>query len=344
MIQALHLKNFRNFLEKKCIFSAEKNIIIGNNGHGKTNILEALSLPTWWLVESLPAYLLSQWEETFFVSYTLDNWKYAISYQSDGQKKYFIESKSTSKKKLAEIYPHVISFHPMMMNMMYLGPSERRHFLDEMTLKAFPEYKNIYTGFKKVLQSRNKLLKNISEKKSESSELWFWDEKYIDLATQVYNYRSKSIVFLSQQSHELKKYFFGKIQNLDFKYQSKISIERVEKDLQKYIQENREKEILLRKTLRWPHLDDFDIIVDGTPLIHYASRGEVKSIILWLKFLETQFIENHSHKQEVLFLIDDLLSELDSDHRDMLWKHIWTRQCILSSIEDLHIEGTKILL
>ena len=344
MINSLQLKNFRNFSERTFTFDSEKNIIIWKNGHGKSNILEALSLPAWGLVEGAHEYLLKKWEESFYVSYDLHHWKHAMSYLVQWQKKYFIESKSTTKAKLRESYPHVISFHPMMMNMMYLWPSERRQFLDEMTLKAFPAYKKIFSEFKKVLQNRNKLLRNISEKKSDISELSFWDEKYINLATEVYAYRRKSIDFLSEKSPVLKEYFFWKVDTLTFSYISKLNLHNIEEDIREYISKNKEKEILLRKTLRWPHLDDFDILVDNTSLIHFASRWEVKSIILWLKFLESTFIENTSKKQEVLFLIDDLLSELDNDHRNMLWSHIGERQCVISSIEDLEISGNKIFL
>jgi DNA replication and repair protein RecF len=96
--------------------------------------------------------------------------------------------------------------------------------------------------------------------------------------------------------------------------------------------------------LRWPHLDDFDIIVNGTPLTHFASRGEVKSILLWLKFLETKFLEKHCPTKNILFLVDDFLSELDSQHRDLLWQHVGTRQSIITSITDFPVEGNKIFI
>ncbi len=111
-----------------------------------------------------------------------------------------------------------------------------------------------------------------------------------------------------------------------------------------YIESEQKKEILLRKTLRGPHLDDFFLQVDGIALSHFASRGEVKSILLGLKFLETQFIEKFGAKKDIIFLVDDLLSELDTEHRDMLWQHIGERQCIITCIEDFDVLGNKIFI
>ena len=281
----------------------------------------------------------------FFVSYTLKNGMCSFSYSKDGKKrKYFIGDKSTTKQKLSIFYPHIISFHPMVMNMMYLGPSERRNFLDEILTQSFQEYKSLLLSYKKILTSRNKVLKNIFEKKSNISELDFWNSKFIDTAEHVYIYRKKISDFFMEHVDELKWYFFWKIEKIEFVYETKIDISQPRESLRKYIKENTKKEIMLRKTLRWPHLDDFHILLDTVPLIRFASRGEVKSVILGLKFLETSFIEQHSQKQEILFLIDDLLSELDTEHRKLLLDHIRWYQSIISSIEDFWVDGNKIFI
>lgn len=345
MIQKIDIKNFRNFSHREISFSSQRNIIIGNNGKWKSNILEALSLPCWPLVESHPEYLLRKWSDIFHIKYTLGVWTLAFSYDINwAKRKYFLWEKSTTKSKIRDNYPHVISFHPMMMNLMYLWPSHRRDFLDEILSQAFPEYQKILREYKKILTSRNRILKNISLWKSEISEIQFWDEKYITSASTIYKYRKKIIDFFSQKISHLQQYFFGKIEDIHFTYITKTDMLSPEDYLRKYIWENQNKEILLRKTLRWPHLDDFGIVIDGNPLIHFASRWEVKSILLGLKFLETNFLETHSDKSEILFLIDDLLSELDHKHRDILWEHIGSRQCVITSIEDFEVPWNKIYI
>lgn len=345
MIQSLRMNNFRNFSLREVSFDTGINIIIAKNGSWKTNILEALSLPSAPLVESQIDYLISKWENNVFVEITWASNRICYSYDKQKNKKqYIIGTKWTTKSKIKEYYPHIISFHPMLMNLPYLSPSERRNFLDEILSMTFPEYKKELQTYKKILSSRNKVLKNISDGKSEESELDFWDTKYISSCEIIYEYRQKIIQYFIQHIGELKKYFFGKIETIEFLYNTKIDIQNVTHEIQSYIAKNRNKEILLRKTLRWPHLDDFDILIDDIPLIHYASRWEVKSILIWMKLLEKGFIGQYASKKDIVYLIDDLLSELDDEHRNLLIEHLDGHQAIITSIQDVDIIWKKIFI
>lgn len=345
MIHSLSLKQFRNFSSREISFCAWKNIIIWKNGHGKSNILEALSLPVAPMVESQMQYLVAQGSDVFFLGYELDWGKQSISYEVDGMKRrYLCNGKSTTKAKFSAWYPHVVAFHPLGMNLMYLGPSERRNFLDTALCQAYPEYQKILQNYKKILISRNKVLKNISEGKSSHAELDFWDRCFIEATLQIVWYRQKIRDFFQKESSNLKKYLFWKVENISFQYISKIPLEKMQDDFASALLQERSKEILLRKTLRWPHLDDFTLLLDGVEIIHYASRWEIKSLLLGLKFIESSFLADVSHSKDILFLLDDLLSELDSDHRDMLWEHIGERQCVVTCIEDEDLEGNKIYI
>ena len=345
MIQKIFLHDFRNFSDREISFLDGKNIIIADNGKWKSNILEALSLAYNPMVESDPEYLTQKWKPGFFIRYTQSNWELSISYEKEGKKKkYMIGKKSTVKKKVSENYPHIISFHPIKMNLMYLWPTQRRDFLDEILSQTFPEYKKILLWYKKVLRGRNAILKRISEWKSQEPELSFWDEKYILWSLLIYEYKTKLIEHFKDNIQQLERYFFWKVEKVEFRYISKTDLTHAEKYLRKYIKDNREKEILLRKTLRGPHLDDFDIYLDGIPLIHFASRWEVKSSLLGMMFLETEFITKHWKQKDVLFIIDDILSELDTKHQDILWKYIWNRQSIITSIDDVSFDAHKIYL
>ncbi len=117
---------------------------------------------------------------------------------SNNKKKYLINGKSTTKHTFRKYYPHVISFHPILMNLMYLQPSARRNFLDDALIQAFPEYEKLLSNYKKTLNSRNKLLKNIFEEKSTREELMFWNENFLNLASSIWSYRKKMIDFLSE--------------------------------------------------------------------------------------------------------------------------------------------------
>lgn len=344
MIQQLRIKNFRSFSDREFFFW-EKNFISGENGSGKSNTLEALSLFSEPLLDMDYALLLKKWEQVLYIEILLrDGKKISISY--DGilkKKKYSINSKATTKKKVRELVPWAVSFHPLEMNMMYLWPTKRREFLDSILAASFSDYGNILKKYKKVLTSRNRVLKNISEGKSKKSELDFWDHHFVELACSIYKYRKILIDFFSDGIESILPYFSKKVETVGFKYISKVDMQFPKETIQQYLSKNRDRDILLRKTAIGPHVDDFDVLLDGSSLSTFASRWEVKSTIIGLKFLESQFREIQT-MQKSIFLIDDLLSELDETHKDMIFKNMSDCQVFITSIVELDYIGDKIRL
>lgn len=344
-LQWLRLRHFRNFDDRLFHFQAGKNVIIGNNGAGKTNILEALAFPGTHLSEWNPEYHLQRWHSVLSVHYEFEGFTGHYSYDIQRRKKHYLhEQKSVSRFAFQKMYPHIVSFHPHMMDLLYGSPSSRRDFLDDILSQAFPEYQKILRNYKKIITSRNRILSRISEWKSELAELKFWDTQYIETCLLVYKYRDILWQYLWENISYMKEYFFWKVENLSYLYLSKTPVTERKIYLENYIETQRQKEIFQRKTLRGPHLDDFEISLDGTSLIHFASRGEVKSILLWLKFLWGDFILQHSHKPDIIFLIDDILSELDNAHIELIYGYIWERQCIITSIHDIWGDAHKIFI
>lgn len=345
MLKKIKIKNFRNFADSEFFFSEKENVIIWENGKWKTNILESIALFSGINFGKIEFdNLVNKNENIFFIEIELiSGEKISISYDKQSKiKKYFINWKNTSKKKLTEVSDKVVFFSPIIMNMMYLSPSLRRDFLDETLSKTFTEYKKLQSEYKKILISRNKLLKNIRDKKSKKSEIEFWDKKFILKATQIYNYRFWITDFLKDNTSDFTWYFNNKIKKFKFKYKTKIKIKKIDKweklneiknQISKYLVDNLDRDIIMSTTSIWPHVDDFEILVDNISLIEFASRWEVKSTIIGLKSLEIQFIENFTKKKPIL-LIDDLLSELDNNHKNLLLKNIEWYQVFITSIRE----------
>ena len=346
MIQSIKLKNFRNFDNQEFYFCDGTNIIVWNNGKGKTNILEALSLfSKTSLVDLSFDSLLARNADVMYIEANNSNGDVlSISYDKTiWKKKYILNGKNTTKKKLRESYPMSVLFKPMSMNVMYLSPSLRREFFDWVLSNCFTEYSGILKNYKNILKSRNKLLKNIWDRKSDASELNFWDEKFVVAAKKVYQYRNTFIKFLEENIGNLTDVFGWKVDMITFKYITQTNRLDAENDLKKYLEKNRSRDIIIWKTMIGPHRDDFDIHVDDRPLISFASRWEVKSIILWIKFLETQFIESVTWKSPII-LIDDILSELDETHKNYVVEMSKKRQVIITSIEMIEAIDKKIIL
>ena len=346
MIKSIKLKNFRNFTNQEFSFDENKNFIIWENWKWKTNILEAISLFSWTNIVKINfENLVKKNNDIFYIENQLSSWeKTSISFnKKENKKKFILNWKNTTRKNLKNNNPIIVSFSPIIMNMMYLSPSLRRDFLDEILSKSFLEYNSYLKEYKKILISRNKVLKNIRDWKSKKSEIEFWDKKFIELSKVIYNYRFWLVDFLKGNSKEFTNYFSWKIQKIDFTYKTKISIKKenskqekfelIEKQIKKYLNKNIDRDIILASTQIGPHIDDFEIFVDDIELINYASRWEVKSVILWLKLLEIKFIEKYLNKKPIL-LIDDLLSELDKNHKNLLLDNIKNYQTFITSIRE----------
>jgi len=338
MIKSLKLKNFRNFKNNTFIFENEKFFIIWKNWKWKTNILEALSILNnnsiiWLSFDNL----VKKNENNFFIEQEDDKWNtFGISYDKAlNKKKYFINKKVTSKKNYNNNTNLSVIFSPIIMNIMYLSPGLRRNFLDQILINSYSNYDKLLRTYKKILTNRNKVLKNIRENKSQKSEIIFWNQEFIKISISIYKIRFELNNFFEKHIKKSSEYFFWKIKNIDFVYLTKINKNNIENDILNYLNKNLDRDIILWKTNIWPHIDDFEIIIDNNKLIDYASRWETKSIIIWLKLLETAFIENKTNKKPVLF-IDDLLSELDEMHKNLLLDKIKYYQTFITSINKIN--------
>ncbi len=335
MITKLTLKNFRNFENSKFLFCREKNFIIWENWKWKTNILEAISLLSSQNLTKIDFKNLV-WKslETFFIEIEInDEKKIAISYDKKLNKKnYFLNTKKTTKNNLIQNSIQSVLFSPMTMNLLYLSPSLRRDFLDNILANTFKEYSKYYKEYKNILQSRNKTLKAINEKKAKIEEIYFWNKKFTNISKIIYNYRFWIVDFFKKNISQAKNFFLWKINKIDFEYITKVDKKNIWETIENYLNKNLNRDIILWTTQIWPHIDDFKIIVDDKNVIDFWSRWEVKSIIIQLKLLEIEFIKKYLGKTPIL-LIDDFLSELDSKHKDLILNNFNNYQFFITSIE-----------
>ena len=337
MLKSLKLKNFRNFEDREFFFDDKKNFIVWENGKWKTNILESISLLSWDSIIKINfENLVKKWENFFYIEYKNENDDlYSLFYDKEkNKKKYSINWKATTKKKFIENSEKSVNFSPIIMNMMYLSPNLRRDFLDDTLTSSYTQYEKVLKKYKEIVKNRNKLLKNIKEWKSNKEEIKFWNKKFIEISVIVYKFRFRFVNFLVERQEKLTEYFWEKIEKVEFKYKTKVSEENIAKDIENYIEKNKERDIILWRTHIWPHVDDFDIILDGKPISEFASRWETKSTIIWLKLFEIKFIEEENWKKPML-LIDDLFSELDNNHKNILLDEIKSYQTFITGIESV---------
>lgn len=340
MITKVKLTDFRNLKNKILDFSENITVIVGPNASGKTNILESLFLLS--TGKSFKAKV-----EDEMVKYDEDIARAKgkllsgvvleavlthglLDIGSDhpervARKKLTVNGVS---KRLIDFAGNfkVVLFGPWDMDLVTESPSLRRKFLDNVLSQVDREYRRSILSYEKGLRQRNKLLFRIREEGISRSQLLFWNQLLIKNGNYIIAKREEFINFANSQP-SLNK------QKLRLEYdRSVISDGRLE--------QYSEEEVAAATTLVGPHRDDFIFFEDMRNLAPYGSRGEQRMAILWLKMSELNFIEEKTSERPTL-LLDDIFSELDHEHRDIVMNLAGRQQTIITTADE-HFLSKKI--
>lgn len=359
MLCWVRLHNFKLHSDLSLDFDAI-NFIYWPNGSWKTNILESIYL----LVNSISykstpfSRIKSHLKDEMLLE--CDVWedyllrKLKIWYEHTTQKVNFISwwVKITKPKYISDSGHIWVFFEPLEMNVMYLWPSLRREFLDEMLLLGDDTFLKIKSNYQKALKNRNAILKNIALQKAWISDIAYWDAVFAKTASAYFSKRMEMVSFIRSRISLIEELLEWKYE-LSFDYITKISETSPEESILEYITKNFQRDVILGHTYIWPHLDDFTISVSdwkwgSVSSQDFLSRWENKTILIWLKFIELEYFKSKKGS-DIILLLDDIFSELDEKHTKLvldLSKHYQTfitAQTLPSFIEcDTNIK--KILL
>lgn len=302
IISRLELVNFRSY-EKKGFEFANKTVIVGDNGTGKTNILEAI-----YMLASGKSFRadaeseLIRYGENFFTMIGHIGQIGQISLiMSEGRKKFEVNGVGRRMMDFAGNLK-AVKFGPEDIEIITGSPSGRRRYLDMVISQKDREYRRSLVSYEKGLRQRNKLLDLIRDGVANRSQLWFWDRLLIKDGGYITESREKYLRELdkSNRSDMSYKSYYDK---------SVISEER--------IKQYENEEVAAGSTLVGPHRDDFVVNMDGKDVSKYGSRGQQRMAVLWLKNGEIKYL---SDEELPVLLLDDVFSELDHLHRDEVLK------------------------
>lgn len=322
-IQWLHLKNFRNYKDQEIFFSQGINVFQGQNGQGKTNVLEGIYyLLTGKSYRVHKEQELARWGENEFHltgDFLVHQRKLRLESHYRNKKK-SIKINQVPCQKLSEYVGtiNVVFFSPDDLVMVKGGPAERRRFLDLHIAQLNSRHVHLLNTYNKVIQQKNALLKSFQpEMKKEQIELW--NEQLVQVGSQIIRNRWEYTKTLSEKS--LKIYFklsSGEEQlTINYVPLGKNNLEEALDLFPKMLQEKMPAECQQQTVLIGPHRDDLSFQLNEKSARLYGSQGQQRSIVLSLKLAELSVI--HQVKGEYpLLLLDDVLSELDTFRREYL--------------------------
>lgn len=337
IIQSVKLVNFRSHDEFLLQCNKKTSLLVGENGSGKTSVLEAI-------YEALRGKSFRATDEeilkrgTEFYRIELDftdGTKTIVLY--DGQRKQFlVEDKKKTRLPRKNRYP-IVLFLPEDLHLVATSPTKRRNYFDRVISEFNESYSNSLLKYEKALRQRNELLKkhkiDEDDNKVIDRDFFSWNILLAKYGLEIRNYRKQ---YLDKLNAEFNQVYHSIVENGDqvFLKLNLFGGEITEADYFNRLENEFRRDLILGHTGFGIHRDDFIFLFNEKEADGTASRGELRSMILAMKFIEADLIFRETGKRPVV-LLDDVFSELDNVRQKSLVKNFKDNQVIITSVDEI---------
>ncbi len=330
-IKSIQLTGYRNYKNSTVYFDKGTNILYGDNAQGKTNVLEAIFMcaTTKSHKGAKDKEVIGFDEDEAHITLYLDkdNDEIKIDMQLRKDKSKIVALNGSKIKKATELLGNlnVVLFSPEDLSIIKGGPGERRKFTDTELCQLDGIYLYNLSKYNKIVEQRNKLIKDSFYNNELLETLNIWDSQLVSYGCQIIDKRDVFIDELNGIIGNVHNKLTNGKEELEIHYEP--DVER--NDFEKKLRENREKDIRYKITSVGPHRDDFSFIVNGIDIRKYGSQGQQRTAALSLKLAEIEIVKKITGHVPVL-LLDDVLSELDSNRQNYLLNSIGDLQTIIT--------------
>ncbi len=331
IIKSIDLADYRNYGSMKLEFDSGTNILYGDNAQGKTNILEAI-----FVAATTKSHKGSKDRE--IIQFDKNEAHIRTYLEKDG-----VETrvdmhlrKSGSKgiavdgqklKKAADLLGlcNVVFFSPEDLGIIKNGPSERRRFVDMELCQLDSFYLYNLNHYNKIINQRNKLLKDMYMNPDLKETLGIWDMQLVSFGSKIIERRKLFVEQLNELISGIHRKLSGGREEIKIIYEPDTEIGEFEKKLK----HNQDRDIKSKVTSVGPHRDDFSFVIGDVDIRKYGSQGQQRTAALSLKLSEIELVKKIAKDTPVL-LLDDVLSELDSNRQNYLLNSIGEIQTIIT--------------
>jgi len=328
IIKSVRLRNFRNHSEYRLDCKSDTTLILGENGWGKTSILEAIYiLLRGKSFRAVDADILKRGEEYYRIEIESDEGELIAATFDGNDKSFLVLDKKSKRLPKKNKYP-VVLFLPSDLNLISTSPTKRRDYFDKVFGQFDEGYSNAVLRYEKALKQRNELLKN---EFVTAESLFSWNLLLAKYGSVIEEYRSR---FIGEINEKITDIYRSIAENEDV---VKLRLDggnvTSEAEYLAILDKNAQKDIYLGHTSFGVHRDDFVFMFNNEVADGSASRGETRSIILALKFIEADLIYQKTHKKPII-LLDDVFSELDKKRQKCLVQNFKDNQVIITSTDE----------
>ena len=343
-ISKINLINFRNYNKEEINLEKNINIFYGENAQGKTNIIESIFMgsmgKSFRAKKDAEMIKLGQKNSIIEIFFEKEDRDGKIKIELSNKKNIYLNG--IKLKKLSELLGNinVVIFTPDDINILKGGPQNRRRFLDIMISQMKPNYMYNLNLYQKTIEQRNNYLRQIREFNKSDEMLEIWDEKLVDYACKIYEYRKEFMKKINEKIVNIHSEITDNKEKIKIEYNSDCD------SREKYIEllkQRRKLDIIKGYTTKGIHRDDFKIFINERELGIYGSQGQHRTSILSLKMAELDIIKEEIGEYPIL-LLDDFMSELDEKRRKHLLEKISNIQVIITCTDKIKLENKDVLI
>jgi DNA replication and repair protein RecF len=335
-------------------------VLLGDNAQGKTNLLEAIyylatsrsphagadrELVNWLSVEQEPiSYArlvgtVSRGDGEMTIEITLTQ-----QANNSGRYRKQIRLNGVAKRAMDLLGNlNVVLFLPEDIAVVSGSPSGRRRYLDAMLCQIDPTYCRALTRYSQTVTQRNALLRDLRERGGDPTQLLFWDQRLVQHGAYLVARRQEALVALGKLAQGIHGELTNGIEGLRLRYQPSVELgeqvdaEEVGSAFRAQLSALRQREVAAGMTLIGPHRDELRFAINNIDAGVFGSRGQQRTVALTLKLAEVDLMRSETSENPVL-LLDDVLSELDSNRRHYLLERLdnGPRQAVITTT-DLHV-------
>ncbi len=341
-LKNLHLRSFRNYLDQRVEFDAQKTILVGNNAQGKSNLLEAVEL-----LATLKSHratrdrdLVREGATSGQIFATLERAygtaELALTLRSSGRRTVSLNREPLRRNLDFLGVLNAVEFSSLDLELVRGAPECRRNWLDTLLVQLEPIYAHILHQYYQVLRQRNALLKEIRKREAgrqsgesqmepistDGEQLAVWDEQLAATGSRVTRRRARVLERLAPLAQVWHASISGKTEVLEIRYAPNVSWSEdnpalVQQAFLEKIEQRRMAEQQLGTTVVGPHRDEVEFAINQTPARSYGSQGQQRTLVLAIKLAELKLIEEVVGEPPLL-LLDDVLAELDPNRQNQL--------------------------
>lgn len=354
-VGSVQLHNFRNYEQLTTNLSPGLNLIYGENGRGKTNLVEGIYFLGSFESHRIAANsnLIKSDQTSATISVTAHANQRALVLASEinrsSSNRYFLNG--NQQRRVSEVSGVVKSliFAPEDLDLVRRDPQDRRFFLDQALALLKPRMAGVRSDYDRVLKQRNALLKSARQTANpDLSTLDIWDEQLVNLGSEIIAARIDLVSALTPLVADFYRELSSSEELVQMSVESSIASEdedsplplktaqlaEIQKIFQEKLTSNRVKELDRGITLFGPHRDELLILKDGLPARTQSSQGEAWSIALGLKLALGELLRTDSSTGDPILILDDVFAVLDSGRRERLVKFVSNYEQVIITSAD----------